>query len=264
MTLALVADASKPFDYSLLPPGVVAIAGYIGGDTPHVWTLAEVAGVHATGRDFWPIWTAPSRGQAIDAIQGGIDGAAAVRSLAAYGLPATLPVFYDVEYADWAANPATALQAILAFKRTVVAGGHPNVFAYVPYTANFDWVAYWDNVEPTDLPAGWVGQQYGGNAVGGAADLSAFDLGRLGMDVTLSQTTIDAIGAEVTQHLGLTVGNLQHEYNEIAAVLADVQDAQAKLATLLTEVGQLLAAAPGGGAPASYTGTVELTPKSAG
>lgn len=236
MALVLVADAAYPFDYALLPGNVDAVAGYVGGDTPHVWSAAEIAAVRATGRWFWAIWTAPSRGQAITAAQGGIDGAGTVSALAARGYPKTDPVFYDVEYADWTADPAGARAGITAFKNTLTAAGYPHTFAYVPYSAGFDWVAYWDNIAPSVLPAGWVGQQYGGNAVSGHADLSIFDTERLGMDVTISQASLQAIGAQVTQHIGLTVANLQQDHNELAVILGDVQGLQRDLANVLADV----------------------------
>jgi hypothetical protein len=207
-TLVLVADAAYPFDYTRLPTGVHAIAGYVGGDTPHVWSQAEVDAVLATGREWWPIWTAPSRGQAIDAAQGGRDGAGMINALRNYRLVNDPPQFYDVEFSTWQANPAGARAAITAWKNTLHAAGYPHTYAYVPLDAGFDWVAYWTNVQVPSLPAGWVGQQYAGNALGGACDLSVFDLDLVGAgglsmaDMTTIQAALDNIKQTLVQVIG--------------------------------------------------------------
>ncbi|HET7414773.1 MAG TPA: hypothetical protein VFI97_03655 [Arthrobacter sp.] len=90
------------------------------------------------------------------------------------------------------ANPVGAAGAISAFKKTVYAAGWKEVYAYGPLALNRDWVALWTNIRPTSLPAGWVGQQYGGKP---GLDYSIFDADLLGVTVTLPQSTIDAIAS---------------------------------------------------------------------
>lgn len=181
MSLILVADAAYPFDYSKLPTDVVAVAGYLGGDTPHIWTASEIATLEATGREWWGIWTAPSRGQVIPNGQGVKDGYATVAALKAMSYDRSKPVAYDVEYANWVSSPSAAMAAIRAWKLIVRGAGWLKAIAYVPYTADFDWVAYWDNILPTSLPNDWVGQQYGGYP---GFDLSAFNPSMLGDSMT--------------------------------------------------------------------------------
>jgi hypothetical protein len=225
VTLVLVADCAYPFDYSLLPAGVYAIAGYVGGDTPHVWSLAEIAAVTVTGRKWWAIWTAPSSpGETLSAAQGGIDGAGMVLALKARDYPPTLPVFYDVEYGNWANDPAGARAGITAWKNTMRAAGYPHAFAYVPDIADFDWVAYWDNMRPPFLPDGWVGQQYAGNALGGRVDWNVFDL-------ELLMGGEQAAGGGTPLTPGTTTTPAQPEDDMSAQDIADIKETLGRIET---------------------------------
>jgi len=80
MPLSLVQDASDPQGVAL-QPGVLVTAGYIGGDTPHVWTAADWA-VWGT-RWRVPIWVRSDPGQ-VDATA---DANACVAALQAQGAP---------------------------------------------------------------------------------------------------------------------------------------------------------------------------------
>jgi hypothetical protein len=80
MPLSLVQDASNPQGVALFP-GVLVIAGYIGGDTPHMWTAADWA-VWGT-RWRVPIWVRSNPGQ-VDATA---DGNACVAALQGQGAP---------------------------------------------------------------------------------------------------------------------------------------------------------------------------------
>lgn len=172
--LVTVADYAWPIDPALLPDYVTAVCGYVGGSTPHVWTDAEVQRVKDSGRQWWPIWTVPQRGIGISDGNGAAVGMIEQLRLRSY--PGNAPVFLDVEHSTWTANPAGAQAAIHYWKRSMQEEGWPNTFAYVPLEAGFDWVAYWTNTAPTILPAGWVGQQYGGEVNNGKYDLSVMDL----------------------------------------------------------------------------------------
>lgn len=175
MNLRKAADMAYPIDFGLLPDDVEAILGYVGGDTPYVWTPLESEDAQRSGggRQWWPIVTLPER--ALRTQDGWRCAAVMLAALPEHGVSKTAPVFIDCEHDAWVANPAGAQAAIDGWKAQMRAGGYPNTFAYVPLVAGFDWVANWTNVEPSHLPAGWIGEQYGGNSAGGAYDLSAFD-----------------------------------------------------------------------------------------
>lgn len=175
MTLILVADGAYPHPpYDFLPHDVAVWAGYLGGHTPHPWTAAEIAAVRAVGLRWWGIWTAPDR-RAIDGGVGVRDAAGTVARLIELDYPHGDPVFYDVEYATWTAGPSGARSAISAWKRGLAAAGYKRTFAYVPWSAQFDWVARWTGVRPATLPAGVVGVQYDHALHNDAYDISVFD-----------------------------------------------------------------------------------------
>jgi len=59
--LLLAADMAYPLDdYARLPKDVRVVLGYVGGETPHVWTAGEVRAAEAAVGTWWPIWTAPN------------------------------------------------------------------------------------------------------------------------------------------------------------------------------------------------------------
>lgn len=199
--LVLVGDAAYPPNPATYPADMVAVCGYLGGDTPHVWTNAEIAALRATGRAFWPIWTAPNSkaGTAIFGAIGARDAAGMIAQLVARNIPKDVPVFYDVEYSTWAASPTGATFAISTFKRDVSAAGWKEVYAYCTTGFNRDWVAKWTNVRPTSLPVDWVGQQYGGRP---DLDYSVFDLDKLGVTVPLSQDDVAAVAQATAAQVG--------------------------------------------------------------
>lgn len=173
--LVKVADCAFPFDYSILPDDVVAILGYVGeyGNTPHCWSTQEVTAARNTGRIWCPIWVTPQRGlvqaDGVHAAQG------MVAALVQYHHPKHLPVFLDIEYASYHANPVGAMEAVQAWQLGMAAAGWRDAIAYLPKEANAGWVADWTGVEPTSLPVGWRGKQYAGNVDHGRYDLSEFD-----------------------------------------------------------------------------------------
>lgn len=157
------------------PATVRVVCGYLGGDTPHVWTPQEVAAVTVTGRLWCGIWTAPSRGQHLVAATGTADGAGAAQQLAALRIDPALPVFYDIEQGTYAASPSGALAALAAFKAILAGHGYRHVYGYLPWSAQRDWVANWTGARPTSLPAGTVGWQWSGSVAGIPYDRSVFD-----------------------------------------------------------------------------------------
>jgi hypothetical protein len=83
-------DASEPPDD---PPSWYAAAGYIGGDTPHVWTLADWKAQPA--KYLLPIWTASNR--ADTAAAAGDDAWGIITALASYGVTGPITVAVDIE-----------------------------------------------------------------------------------------------------------------------------------------------------------------------
>lgn len=173
MSLLHVADCAYPIPTAGYPKDLFAVAGYVGGNTPHVWTASERDAIHNIGLRWWGIWTMPER--ALTA-QDGID--AARGQVAAYNTipyPKDAPALLDIEHSAYVANPAGAEAAVAAWRQAMNAAGWPVAVPYLPLVANHGWVAQWDNVRPDTLPAGWLGKQYGGETSPYALDLSVFD-----------------------------------------------------------------------------------------
>jgi hypothetical protein len=228
MTLILAADAAYPFDYNRLPADITVIMGYFGGDTPHIWTDTEIASALRTGREWWAIWTAPSRqGSVLNAAQGTRDGQGMAGACHARGYSTDKPVFYDVEHAAWVNNPGGAMDAIQNWKTVMHVAGYQHTCAYVPYTANFDWVAYWDNIRPTSLPVGWVGHQFGGQP---GFDLSVFDTERLGLTMSLTQTDADLVVNTLINRGGVAGYN-----GTFSNLIKDIRDRQIRMEATLNQ-----------------------------
>jgi len=200
--LIRVADGAYPHPpYTFLPDDVMVWAGYLGGHTPHPWTAADIADARRLVGAWWGIWTAPDR-RAITATDGVQDAAGTVARLVELSYPRADPVFYDVEYATWQADPAGARAAITAWKRGLAAAGYRNAYAYVPLSAGFDWIAHWTGARPTSLPAGVIGIQYDHGLFNDAYDISVFDASLLGgSDMLLTHDDLAAIAAAVRPDL---------------------------------------------------------------
>lgn len=178
--LVRVADAGYPFDLSKLPADVHAVAGYVYGDTPHIWSLTEVQAVRATGREWWPIYTAPSTGQILSAVGGSAAGQIMCRKLVPYGVDSNTPVFLDIENGTWNASPSGAMAYLNSWKSVMSLNGYQNHYGYVPWSAQTDWVANWTGQSPSALPPNVFGWQYiSDKMLGLPFDLSIFDLDML-------------------------------------------------------------------------------------
>jgi hypothetical protein len=241
--------------------------GYVGGNTPHIWTAAEIAVFTDRGYDWWPIWTLPER--ALTVVDGTQAGLGMRDELARRRYPTNRPVFLDCEHSAWAANPAGARAAIAQWKALMRLKGWANAHAYVPLDAGFDWIAWWTNVRPDVLPAGVIGQQYGGSGISSAYDLSVFDPKITG-ESDMSDAQYAALMAkleELRQYLIQVMGEPTHPQSDsIRNARRDITDKSAAILTAVNGVSAAvanLAAHPGtGGGPApEYTGTVNLTPK---
>lgn len=234
MTLILVADASNPFDLSLLPPGVRAVAGYVGGDTPHVWSNTEVKTVTDSGRQWWPIWTAPSRGQVLTAPGGTFAAQSMLSRLNSYPyITDDLPMFLDIENGTWNASPSGALAYLNAWKAEMRKGGVTRAFGYVPWSVQFDWVANWQKTAPTSLPPSVIGWQYASDTqLGKPFDLSVFNSAILGGTVSAPGGLTDVQAKQLAHIEQLTALVNAAETNELPAVAEMRGEVQALYATI--------------------------------
>ena len=125
-------DASTP--PAVLPPGFDAAAGYIGGDTPHVWTGAEWMRLGSLPK--LPIWV-QSGPQAVHAEA---EAGAALRQLYRIGARPGCTVALDLETAV-SAGYVNTFHSVLAFfgYHVWVYGSLATVFANPP--ADGYWVA---------------------------------------------------------------------------------------------------------------------------
>ena len=130
-------DASTP--PAVQPPGFDAAAGYIGGDTPHVWTRTEWDRLGKTPK--LPIWVrsdpASSTGRA--------DALAALGQLQHIGAPPGCTVALDLETAI-APGFVTAFGIVMRFfgYHVWVYGSRSTVFSNPPLDGY--WVADYTNI----------------------------------------------------------------------------------------------------------------------
>jgi hypothetical protein len=146
--LYFMADSSDPLAVGLdsMPSGFSIIAGYIGGDTPHVWTRVDWG--HFNGYCKLPIWTAS--GASGTAADGGAVAWEAVQALwtVADGDEKSMhvPIAVDLEQAvapDWVAGFGSVCHYL----------GHP-VWPYGSLSTILQnpacdgrWIADWDGQE---------------------------------------------------------------------------------------------------------------------
>lgn len=132
-----MADAAEP---PASRPQLYAIAGYIGGDTPHVWTPNEWAMQPAQFR--LPIFTAADR-QDI-ACAAGEDAWEIRAALAALGVPVRFTVAVDIETRVYDTY-LRALDAYLA-PRPLMTYGSISTLLRCPQTSGGRWAADWTDV----------------------------------------------------------------------------------------------------------------------
>lgn len=121
-------DAAYP---PATPPNTDGVCIYIGGDTPHVWTQAEIGRQHARFR--LPIWVRSNPGQ----VNVNADAHAALMRLHEIGCPAGSLVALDVE-------TTVAPSWVHAFYSALHAGGYP-IIVYGSQSV----------VLGNDVPDGW-------------------------------------------------------------------------------------------------------------
>jgi hypothetical protein len=136
------------------PPAWEAVAGYLGGDTPHAWRADEWATQPARYR--LPIWTRSNPGTAA---QGGAEGVTAAALARGLGMPRTgcaIALDYETAIDDsYLTAFDTAVRA--AGYRTVLYGSLSTVMANRTPSAGL-WVAHYTGVP--HLEPGSVATQY--------------------------------------------------------------------------------------------------------
>lgn len=134
MALRWMADASVP---PASRPQLYAIAGYIGGDTPHVWTPQEWSAQPAAFR--LPVYTAANREDI--ACAAGEDAWEIRRALAGLNVPTRFTVAVDIETRVYDVY-LRALEAFLA-PRALMTYGSLSTLLRCPLTNGGRWAAQW-------------------------------------------------------------------------------------------------------------------------
>lgn len=144
--------------------------GYVGGDTPYVWTYDDIKSVTTAGLSFNPIWVAPL-GSPNEA-QGDRDGADCVAALKQrlLGEAVTLDVENGAVPRDYVVAFVSQLNAVgctvclYGSNPTLISLGQPEIVDSV-------WLAYWAAFVPVPprAPYDWDMWQF---AAGGQADLN--------------------------------------------------------------------------------------------
>lgn len=273
-TMRTMFDAAYPPG---TPPQVDAVAGYIGGNTPNVWTDAEWASMMTkSGAKYkLPIFVRSTGGDPV------ADAAASVRWAVAHGQPKGTLIAMDYE----TRIDATYLNR---YDAGIVAGGYKCV-VYGSRTAVLQnpkpsggyWTATWNNIPHLDVGA--VITQYGGDTTLGknydlnvVADSAPLWGGTVVEEflMALSDTeqarvlaaanqVLGAVGTGQTNYSGTieaTLGGVQSLHNKVTAVSSTVQALVASSRDdVLAALAALPAPAPGsGGATAEQIADVVL------
>jgi hypothetical protein len=173
MTNLAGADSAVP--QPTLYHGFTVWGCYVAGDTPLVWSRSDVAALGAAGiKGVVPVVVPP---QTWPWPPGAL--ATLVAKAKAWGVPADSPLVLDVEQGTaQAMTVAEAAQVDADWSaawtgRSVIYSG-TTMLDNVSRCAR--WLAQWPDVTPVnpDVPAGYFGWQYAGNAMGGAIDLDVF------------------------------------------------------------------------------------------
>ena len=139
MVLRWMYDASEP---PTDPPHWYAVAGYIGGDTPHIWTEAEWNAQSAKFR--LPVYTASNRADSVDAA--GVDAWNIIHALNSLGVPHGKSVAVDIETAVY----TTYLEALDLFlgEWNLLTYGSLSTLLKCSITSGGRWTGDWtDNIE---------------------------------------------------------------------------------------------------------------------
>jgi peptidoglycan hydrolase-like protein with peptidoglycan-binding domain len=163
MTDLVFYDASTP---PATPPNADGVAFYIGGDTPHVWTPAEINATRARYR--LPIFVRSNPAAASAAV----DATVALEALHKIGAPAGTLVSWDTETAADPGYMATVYRLITgAGYHLIDYGSQDNLFGNDMPPGGYYWGADWTGNQA--VLAGDAGTQY----ATGPWDLSVFKAG---------------------------------------------------------------------------------------
>lgn len=250
--LVRVADASKPFDYAVLPDDVRTVLGYIGlyGYTPHIWSVPEVRAAREAGLRWFAICTVPQR--RLSAADGRAAAAWCLAKLPEYGYTPDMPVFLDIEYGAYLADPAGADACVTAWRDGMRAGGYRTAIPYLPLSAGYGWLAHWTGSAPATLPDGVAGVQYDHALADDAYDISVFRPevfpGGTGT-MPLDQEALDQIDGLLTRHtralFAWVHGDLAGTEKREVSDLADAEQARVSLSSLQAGLDELRARAGG-------------------
>jgi hypothetical protein len=147
----LMHDTSNPAGKDV---GAQVVGWYLGGATPHVWTLADR--MAQTARWQLPIWV-PS-----NPLTGVAEGASCAEAARAAGVKPGVTIGWDLETHQWAGE-VTAAAAVLALAgyHLMPYGSAGFVFANPPVAGY--WVADWTGQPHLYPHAGVVATQYAAN-----------------------------------------------------------------------------------------------------
>ena len=208
MTLLTGADSAVP--QPDLYRGHTIWGVYIAGDTPHVWTHAEVAALAAHGvRGVLPIavppqkesWWVEDKGYGTNEGYGTLEGL--VRAAAVWGLPHGSPLVLDVEEAQ-----AEKIGSNTCHAWAIACGVHhyiPWIYSSAGLLARDHWCRHWlakwygeageDHEAPPALLLNDVGWQYAGNVENGRIDRDIFAAGQTYLTPQLKVEVIMSVNA---------------------------------------------------------------------
>jgi hypothetical protein len=139
-------DASTP---PASPPKWHVAAGYIGGDTPYVWTIDEWKAQPTPY--LLPIWTASNRTD--DTCAAGEDAWGIITKLAELSVPGPVTVAVDIETAVYSTYLKALNQFIAPHKLMVY--GSLSTLTRNPVTSGGRWAGTWtDNIDSAIILAG--------------------------------------------------------------------------------------------------------------
>lgn len=119
------------------PPAWPVVAGYLGGNTPHVWTRAEWD--HQPARYRLPIWVRSNP----EAVDDQADAAAAVKAAKALGVPHGATIALDFEMTINAAYVRTFDETLTAAGYRTILYGSASSVTHNPAPIGGYWVAEW-------------------------------------------------------------------------------------------------------------------------
>lgn len=242
--MSLIRGIDCAFPRPSYPSWAVVVCGYVGGDTPHIWSLAEVQTVRAAGQIWWAIWTSRNGSTTkLTMDDGRADAAGMTANLPKYGYSKSSPVFYDVEPRVFDNDPTGARLAIAKWKLDMKAAGYLQAYSYTVERQGGDWVADPTGMMPSSLPPGRIGVQYGQSPEqpNPFFDYNVFDSSLLpgSDDMTPDESAkLNAIDAALTY--GGKVYPVAYAFKTIVEPMATtVAGLKAQLAALIDAVAQL-------------------------